>query len=88
MIQTKENKMNPCIACPFRDGENEIATQAQNYGCLPTKHEMIETFDSTGVALSCHDNDKVCKGLASVRDVSSANVKTHKEWYNNEKSLP
>jgi len=71
-----------CVACPFRDGENEEATVGQNYGCLPSAFEMEEMFDKEGVALSCHDNDRApCRGLAEVRDVRLRPVKAYSDWY-------
>jgi hypothetical protein len=74
----------PCVACPFRDGENEEATTGQNYGCLPSSFDMVEIFDSSGVAMSCHDNDKkACRGLAAVRNVTNAKVKAYSDWYHN-----
>lgn len=77
-------KCRACVACPFRDGENEEATIAQNLGCLPSKFDMIEKLDREQVALSCHENDKVpCRGLAEVRNVSKAEVKAYSDWYQN-----
>ena len=74
----------PCVACPFRDGETEEATLGQNYGCLPSRFDMVEMFDENGTAMSCHENDKkVCCGLASVRDVSVAKVKAYSDWHHN-----
>lgn len=76
--------MKPCLACPFRDGENEEATMAQNYGCLPTAQEMIDRADQRGEAMSCHNNDRrACSGLARHRDVSGLKVKAYSEWYRN-----
>ena len=71
----------PCIACPFRDGYNEEATQAQNWGCLPTKEEMLRQVDEDGTALSCHNDTKPCRGLAEHRDVSELPVRTYSSWY-------
>jgi hypothetical protein len=45
---------------------------------------MVEMFDSSGVAMSCHDNDKkACRGLAAVRNVTNAKVKAYSDWYHN-----
>jgi hypothetical protein len=75
---------HPCIACPFRDGENEEATQAQNYACLPTAFEMLELFDKQGLATSCHNSKtKPCRGLARERCVQGAEVKAYEDWYRN-----
>ena len=74
--------MTACESCPFRDGETESATAAQNLGCLPSAHEMIVRFDSEGVALSCHNDDSTpCRGLASVRSVKGAPVLGYSSWY-------
>lgn len=72
-----------CLCCPFNDGLNEEATQAQNYGCLPTSDDMIRMFDETGVALSCHENNTVgCNGLRQYTGVSKfSTVKSYEEWY-------
>lgn len=74
-----------CIACPFRDGESIEATQAQNWGCLPSSHEMIETAKTTDVALSCHDNEKIaCRGLVEhMPEAANMAVKAHEDWYRN-----
>ena len=74
-------KSKACLCCPFRDGENEEATEYQNLGCLPSSHEMTALFDGRGVAMSCHDNDKIaCRGLASVRRVAGKPVKAYSDW--------
>lgn len=76
--------MQPCNACPFRDGETLEATQGQNWGCLPSSFDMVKTFDSTGSAFSCHENDKCkCRGLAAVRDVENAPIKAYTDWCHN-----
>lgn len=73
-----------CATCPFRDGETEDATTAQNYGCLPSWFDMVEMFDLNGIAMSCHGNDKkACQGLAGVRDVTNVKVKAYSDWYQN-----
>lgn len=73
--------MKSCNACPFNDGLNEEASQLQNYGCLPSKQDMVDIFDKTGVALSCHDNTKPCRGLASVRNIDVNKVLDYSNWY-------
>jgi hypothetical protein len=56
----------------------------QNYGCLPSSFDMVTMFDENGTAMSCHEDDKkACRGLASVRDVSVAEVKAYSVWYHN-----
>ena len=76
--------MRRCKCCPFRDGENEEATLAQNLGCLPTKWQMIEEYDKHNVAISCHENQKmVCAGLSNVRNTENKPIKTYSDWYRN-----
>ncbi len=77
--------MKPCIACPFNDGFTDAATQAQNYGCLPTAREMLEHFDRNGVSISCHNKaDRKCRGLLSERPVAiDAPVRDYADWCQN-----
>lgn len=71
-----------CLGCPFNDGLTEEASIAQNYGCLPTANEMIERFDKSGLALSCHEESKIaCRGLSEVRDTQDSEVLGYPEWY-------
>lgn len=84
VVKLEDTGSVPCQYCPFRDGENEEATKYQNLGCLPSSHEMAALFDNSGVAMSCHDNDKIaCRGLASVRQVAGRTVKAYSDWYRN-----
>lgn len=73
-----------CESCPWNETESSI--QAQNYGCLPTPSQMVESNDE-GVALSCHDDESsVCRGLAShLKDVGAkpGKLKTYSDWYRN-----
>jgi len=73
--------MKNCIACPFNDGLTEESCQAQNYGCLPSKEDMIHVFDKTGTSLSCHENSKPCRGLSSVRNVDINKILDYSDWY-------
>lgn len=53
-----------CPACPFNDGLTEEASQAQNYGCLPTAGDIVTLKRTSGQNWSCHDDEsKVCSGL-------------------------
>lgn len=72
-----------CNGCPFNDGITEEATQAQNWGCLPTKEMMVERFDSHRQAHSCHDADnKPCRGLCAIRPAATnAPVIAYSKWY-------
>lgn len=55
--------MKPCTTCPFNDGITDEASQAQNYGCLPTRFDMMKHFDQKGVSISCHNSaHKRCIG--------------------------
>jgi ribosomal protein L32 len=73
-----------CIACPFNDGLTAEATQGQNYGCLPTKQDMLSIFDSRGVAMSCHGCEKACFGLVERRPgADKAPVLLYDDWYHN-----
>lgn len=75
----------PCNACPFNDGWNEEATIAQNYGCLPTALDMIDLFQKTGLAMSCHNNDRrACSGLCNhIPESRRATVYPYSQWYQN-----
>lgn len=73
-----------CEGCPFNDGDTLEATQAQNWGCLPSSQEMKENFDKLGIAHSCHeDENKPCVGLSVARPQAlSAPIFKYSEWYN------
>lgn len=77
--------MKPCIACPFNDGLTDAATQAQNYGCLPTAREMLEHFDQKGTSISCHEKaNRKCRGLLNERpEAKAAAVRDHVDWLHN-----
>ncbi len=77
--------MKPCIACPFNDGLTDEASQAQNYGCLPSAFDMIQHFDQKGVSISCHNNaHRRCNGLLQERpDAAHKPVRDYSDWYQN-----
>lgn len=77
--------MKPCIACPFLDGSTHEATQAQNYGCLPTAQEMLQHFDQKGISISCHNRaDRKCRGLLAERpEARNKPVRDHVDWLHN-----
>lgn len=76
-----------CETCPFNDGLNEAATQAQNWGCLPDKFAMVDKFDTEGIAFSCHSTPhKACRGLTRVRPTAKqAPVLDYEDWYHGSK---
>lgn len=74
--------MKPCNGCPFRDGETEESIMAQNLGCLPTKMDMIKTFDEKDVAMSCHSaQHRACSGLSKYRKTLGKPVLPYSDWY-------
>lgn len=72
-----------CNGCPFNDGFTLEATQAQNWGCLPTQEDMVSKWDNEQVALSCHEhNNKPCKGLVNFRpEAAFGKVLSYSNWY-------
>jgi hypothetical protein len=77
--------MKPCNGCPFNDGTTDEATRAQNYGCLPTAHEMVKHFDEHTRSIGCHGaSGRLCRGLLGVRpEAIDKPVKDYEDWYNN-----
>lgn len=72
----------PCIACPFNDGFTWEATDAQNLACLPSAGDMLELFDNSRTALSCHENQSTaCRGLSQNRKTDGATVLRYEDWY-------
>jgi hypothetical protein len=82
----RKSKM-PCETCPFNDGLNEAATVAQNYGCLPTRHDIIDIKKTTGKNWACHgDETRICGGLAQAAkeaglDISVGPLIKYSNWY-------
>ena len=72
----------PCVACPFNDGFTWEATNAQNLACLPSAGHMLQLFDQSHIALSCHENQSIpCKGLSENRKTSEARLMRYSDWY-------
>jgi hypothetical protein len=81
LSQLMQRKGISCIECPFRDGEEE-ASIVQNYGCLPTKFDMIKMLEGKDVAISCHRNEKIsCHGLSKARNTVGKKVLPYETWY-------
>lgn len=75
-----------CLTCPFNDGYNEEATIAQNYGCLPTKFDILDAKDKRNEDWLCHsDETKICGGLAAERRVGNGKPILYSEWYHQPK---
>ena len=71
-----------CLTCPFNDGLNAEATVAQNYGCLPTKWDILEAKDKCDEDWMCHDDETlICGGLAAERQLGSGKQVRYSEWY-------
>lgn len=76
------NIAKKCDTCPFNDGYNEEATRAQNYGCLPTKFDILDAKDQRGEDWMCHsDETKICGGLAAERKVGDGKPILYSKWY-------
>lgn len=75
--------MKPCNGCPFNDGVTLEATQAQNYGCLPTAQEMMEHFDNKKISISCHGKlGAICRGLLRERPEAEVHpIRDYCDWY-------
>lgn len=74
--------MTPCKACPFMVNESEEAAIAENYGCLPSGYENLQTYDKKGYSISCHNTDKICHGLLRERpDAINKPIQTYTDWY-------
>ena len=53
-----------CPACPFNEAFTEPANQAQNWGCLPDGHYLLQLKRNTDQNWACHDDEtRVCAGL-------------------------
>lgn len=65
-------KCNIDGGCPFADSEeSEII---QNYGCLPTPHEIVNMAVNHGRKWACHSNpSKPCKG--AMKYIKDNNIK-------------
>lgn len=56
-----------CNSCPF-NFNSESSEYAQNLGCLPTPHEIIEHHKATGKNWACHITNKLCRGMCDYQD--------------------
>lgn len=63
MIERSSCGSGGCVTCPF--SYNDEADQAQNYGCLPTRYDIIEMKEKSGHNWACHyDETVLCGGFA------------------------
>jgi hypothetical protein len=70
-----------CLTCPFNDGNTEAASIVQNYGCLPTKFEILRMKDNENKEWRCHDDlSLICGGLAAEREVGDGIYADEKTW--------
>lgn len=75
-----------CVTCPF--SYNDEANQAQNYGCLPTRYDIIEMKKKSGHNWACHyDETILCGGFAryliderSDLDVKEGGLISYDDW--------
>lgn len=87
MIERSDCGSGGCVTCPF--SFNEHSEQAQNYGCLPDKNEIIKMKESSGHNWSCHhDGDILCGGFARHLieerpdlDIEEGGLLLYEEWY-------
>lgn len=76
-----------CVSCPFNDGLTFAASEAQNYGCLPTAGEIVAMKRETGQNWACHDDEsRVCSGLCHVAkdeslDLAQGGLIKYSTWY-------
>ncbi len=81
-----------CDTCPFAC--TDASDQAQNYGCLPTPHEILQMKRERGINWSCHDNERsLCAGFAVEARNQDLNVKTgelgsYRLWYHTGSAIP
>ena len=75
-----------CNTCPF--AETAEAEQAQNYGCLPTRQDIMTMHRDDGRDWACHGNaTQVCAGLVAecrehgVSFDKSAPLVDYAKWY-------
>jgi hypothetical protein len=62
--------MSMCRDCPCQKYVSEWTQQGQDYGCLPTRREILKEYDEHHRIWACHANEKrVCGGLVEHRGV-------------------
>lgn len=74
------NKM--CSDCPFNYG-SESSERAQNYGCLPSPHEIFTEMADTKKNWACHSNSKkVCRGMVQrIEELKEPYNQSYKDKY-------
>lgn len=86
-LQTEGGLKGACVSCPFNDGLTDEASQAQNYGCLPTAGDIVAMKRETGQNWACHsDESRVCSGLCHSAketglDLGSGGLVRYSSWY-------
>lgn len=86
-LQNDAGLPGACTSCPFNDGLTDEASQAQNYGCLPTAGDILAMKRETGQNWACHsDESRVCSGLChSAKDAGvslrSGGLVRYSSWY-------
>lgn len=87
IIEDHGGHKGSCVSCPFNDNLTEEASQAQDYGCLPSGYDIIKMKRRTGHNWACHDDEnKVCAGLCHAAnpkelDLSQGDLVRYSSWY-------
>lgn len=86
LAQVVLNAAGPCEGCPF--GDSEASEKAQNWGCLPEPHRILESYDAQGKEWQCHSNETTpCRGLARLRPTGAGYPITPGDWADGKDSL-
>lgn len=88
MIERSACGSGGCVSCPF--SYNDEADQAQNYGCLPTRWDIIKMKEKSGHNWACHyDETVLCGGFArhvieerADLDIKEGSLISYNDWVN------